>query len=195
MKKLLALVSAALVALLVAAGGASADGKPHEFRWDIVDESFGLTAGGYAVSTDPSTGDTLRLSGSGQFEIEEKEADGGGTFVHRSESGKVLGKGIYRVTALRSWKPLSGGIVGTGLVDGVGDLREARSGIAKLVFTAYVDGAVVAHGVITVYCALPGAPAGSIEGVTVHARAVDGATADFTEVEPDNGPTVFHVLQ
>ncbi|MFN2490946.1 MAG: hypothetical protein ABR529_14685 [Actinomycetota bacterium] len=196
MKRVLASgVAAALIALLLAAAGANADGRLHEFRWDIVDLSFGATAGGQSVSTDPATGDTVTLSGSGQFETEEREADGGGTFVHRSASGEVLGEGIYRVTALRSWKPLSGSLVGTGLVDGIGDLREARSGIAKLGLTAYVDGAVVAHGVITIYCALPGAPAGSIEGVALHVRTADGATADFTEVEPDNGPTVFHVLQ
>jgi len=55
-------------------------------------------------------------------------------------------------------------------------------------------GSVVATGLMTIMCALPGAPPGNEEGVTVivHPAGTDIHIL-FTE-KTDGGPTLFHVI-
>jgi hypothetical protein len=193
-KLFLAGIAAVVVSLLLSNAGATGESATgvRTLRWDLIDLDFAGTAGGKTVSTDPTTGETLTLTGSGTFDV-ELEADGGGRFVHRSETGKVLGRGVYRVTKLGSWDPSAGSLVGSGLIDAIGDLSEARSGIARLRTVFYVRGEVAAHALVTVFCDLPGGPTFG-EGVTVRGETVDGTSFNFSERHPDEGPTIFHVI-
>lgn len=161
-------------------------------RWDVVDidpQTLIILAGGKAASQDPSSHDTLTLTSTGQAEPRESAANGGGTFVHRNPDGSIVARGIYVVRRFVSWTPLPGSLIGTPLIDGIGEKDEARSGILTVRIALYVGGNVVRHARLTVHCALPGAPDTALEGVTV--KVHNGPS--FTAIT-DNGPTLFHVL-
>jgi hypothetical protein len=162
-------------------------------RWDIIDidpQAGVLTAGGTAVSQDPTSHDTLTFTSSGQAEPGSREANGGDTFVHRHADGSVVAQGVYVVTGFVSFKPLAGSLSGTPLIDGIGEKAEAHSGILTVRISVYVAGKVVATARLSVHCALPGAPSSAFEGATV--KFHNGP--DFSKIV-DDGPNVFHVIQ
>jgi len=205
----IALLSLSLVAgasLAATAGGArddAASGEDHLFvRWDLVEFVGGIIlAGGSDVSTDAETGDTVKLTGSGQAEPLEHEAAGGGTFVHKNEEGKTLARGAYYVTDFKSWKRLAGGSLDeTGLIDGIGNgpganpnEHEPTSGVLRLKvrFVPVVDGEPQpgVDGILRINCNLPGTVEPVREGVRVMVPSLD---LDF---RPTSGFTLFHALR
>src|SRR5690242_15468520 len=101
------IVAAALTLLTTFASAASSAGAQH-VRWDIVSTTgippASLNPGGHASATAPD-GDTITLTGSGDFVAPangggSSGATGGGTWT--TTSG---GSGTYSVTALVSWEP------------------------------------------------------------------------------------------
>jgi hypothetical protein len=178
------------------ASASNSDGARSQdvlIRWDIIDidpQAGVLTAGGTAVSEDPTSHDTLTFTSSGQAEPAGHEANGGGTFVHRHADGSVVARGVYVVTGFVSFKPLAGSLTGTPLIDGIGEKDEAHSGILTVRISVYVGGKVVATARLAVHCALPGAPSSAFEGATV--KVHNGP--DFSKIV-DDGPNVFHVSQ
>ena len=192
-KRMVAVLGLAVMAVCGGATPASAGLEgPPVLRWDIVSLTSGgvLLAGGSATSTSSATGDTLTLTGTGQAEPAELEAAGGGRFVHRAKDGTVLTRGVYTVTGFKSFTPESGSLVGVGVVDAIGQLNESHSGILTVRVAFWVHGKLAARGVLRVFCALPGAPAGLEEGVTASVQPVGSSVVlNFDEQEPDNGPT------
>jgi hypothetical protein len=161
-------------------------------RWDLINlnpRTLIAVPGGAASAEDPATGELVRITGSGQFDPDDETASGGGTFVARDADGSVIERGVFVVSDFISWQPLAGSIVGTPIIDGVAEKPDARSGIVTLEIAGYVRGELIGHATLEVHCALPGAPAGSHEGVTVE---VEGGPSFTTMV--DHGPTIFHVL-
>lgn len=161
-------------------------------RWDLIrlnPQTLIAVPGGAASAQDPASGEVVRITGSGQFDADDETASGGGTFVARDAGGSVVERGVFVVSDFISWQPLAGSIVDTPIIDGVAEKADARSGILTLEIAGYVRGEFIGHAVLEVHCALPGAPAGSHEGVTV---AVEGGPRFTTMV--DHGPTIFHVL-
>src|SRR5438876_12176455 len=97
-----AILAVAATVAWAAAAPASAGEQQRVVRWDIVNVTNGvLLAGGSATSTASATGDTLTLTGTGQAEPAEREASGGGTFVHRHSDGTVFARGVYTVAGLQ----------------------------------------------------------------------------------------------
>ncbi len=176
-------------------------GSPSEsvVRFDLVSiVDGGALSGGTAVSTavGPTgfVGDTLTLTASGTAEPSEGEASGGGTFVHKAPDGTVKVAGFYTVTRFVSWRPTSGSFAATGLTDAIGSADEAHAGVLQVRVRFWSGGNVVANGLMTITCALPGAPAGLEEGVTVNAHPVGtDLHIRFTE-KTAPGPTLFHVI-
>jgi hypothetical protein len=130
----------ALVALWLSAGSVSAATRtkeanetPRVLRWDVAkcDSSScdALVVGGHAKWHNAS-GATIRFTGSGQTEIREGEAAGGGLWTRRNSSGQLVGRGVYNVRAFISWKGF-GGTLGN-VADAIGSGREVRSGVLKL---------------------------------------------------------------
>ena len=177
-------------------------GNQRFVRWDLI-QFVGnvILAGGENVATDAKTGDTLTLTGSGQAEPGEREAAGGGTFVHADQGGTEMDSGAYYVTGFISWRPLAGGSLdGLGLTDGIGngpgaqpDEGEPSSGVLKLRIhaVAVVDGEPQegVNGVLIVYCHLPGTIVDVPEGVAVRVPAFD------LNFRPTSGVTLFHRLR
>ncbi len=193
MRRALRVLAVLLVSGTGLIGVTSAQGASSSqlLRWDLVEFSPAPTtilAAGTAVSKDPATGDALAVTGTGQADLGAATARGSGTYVYR-HAGAVVGRGFYVITQFVSWTPLSGGLAGVPVRDGIGDRGDARSGILDMRFAAFQDGKRVAVGVLSVHCALPGAPPTAVEGIRV--RIDNGG--QFTRIV-DNGPTLFHQL-
>ena len=195
MKRTVALLAGlALAGALIAAAVAPAGAHTVRLvRWDVVKRSGhppALVAGGSARATDPATGDTLTLTGTGQAEPRQRAAAGGGSFIHRHADGTSCCRGVYLVTGFVSFTQGPGSLAGTGILDAIGDREQATSGVLRVrVKLVHADG-MVAEGTLTISGALPGAPAGSLEGVQL---TVDGEHA-FTQIRPGSH-TLLHTLR
>jgi hypothetical protein len=123
------------------------------------------------VATASSNGDTIEIAGEGTLKVHPKEASGGGTLVHRDADGNLLGQGTFEVTELLSFKSYGAGDP---------DLIPAdwRSGKAIFRVDLIAGGNVVAEGILTVGCRLPGAkmPGGLFEGATLNVQGGGAAT-------------------
>jgi hypothetical protein len=183
------IVAAALTLLTTFASAASSAGAQH-VHWDIVSTTgippASLNPGGHASATAPD-GDTITLTGSGDFVAPangggSSGATGGGTWT--TTSG---GSGTYSVTALVSWEPATAQ-ANVGFVDNI-DEGTRTNGTAVLDI-AFSDGST---GVLTVGCHGPGAPPGIFEGIAT----TKGFKTYYSVPTPvpgvDAGRTLFHV--
>ena len=207
-RAMIALLALGLVlgTTLVATGRArsetgSSSGDKALIRWDLIRIGGNIIlAGGRDVSTDAATSDAITITGSGHAEPGEKEAAGGGTFVHRHKDGTLVAQGAYHVTGFISWQRLTGGsFAGTGLIDGIAngtgatpDEQEETSGVLTLAaeFVPLVKGEPQpgVQGTIIVNCDLPGTSGTAEEGVEVQVPSLD---LDFTQT---SGNTLLHLL-
>src|SRR5438876_1245976 len=117
--------------------------KETTIRWDIVKfttfipPTFQADGQASALANDRSG---IALTGSGTFEVgENDEVTGGGRWVTFLASGQETGRGTYRVTSLLRFDLAPGTIVGTPVVDNIGDKAAAHSGLAALAIR-YSDG-------------------------------------------------------
>ena len=166
-------------------------------RWDLVKiVQRTVFAGGNDVGRDGANHDTITLTGSGEAEPGEKEAAGGGTFVHKhrvsghrsdhpgeeKDAREVEVHGIYVITGFMDWQPAGGTLT---VADGIGHASEASSGILTLKVRLFPSRGGYQDGVLTVNSRLPGATFDIEEGITL---AIDG----FYFVQ-DEGRTLFHM--
>ena len=195
------LATSALVVLAVlswplfAAAGANDDREETRVRWDIVRfTSFApptFQAGGVA-SARANDGSTIMLTGSGTFEVgESDEVTGGGQWATFNPSGTMTGSGRYRVRRLIRFDLAPGTIVGTPIIDNIGDKAAAHSGLVALTIQ-YSDGS---RGVLFVSCDLPvGTPPQIFEGVTASKGFVDYWNRVAPVANVDGNRTAFHFL-
>jgi hypothetical protein len=164
-------------------------------RWDLIEIADGAAlVGGEDVATNPSTGESITLTGSGHVRPRSHEAFGGGTFVHEDVDGNEVAVGTYTVTRFVGFRRLRGGnFAATGLIDAIGDPDEASSGILVVKVRALAEGAPpdeAVEALLEVHCHLPGTVEETFEGVRI--------TADGQVFEPDpdrHGVTLFHVMR
>jgi hypothetical protein len=132
------------------------------------------------------TGDTIVLTGSGQFKPGLGDAAGGGTFIHRHANGTEVAHGVWVVTGFVSWAPAGGFL--PPVTDGVGEASEASAGIVVLHVHLTSSTSVSHFGQLSINCQLPGSSNPLIEeGIVLTVE-----THVFTQ---DGGATVFHVLE
>jgi hypothetical protein len=165
------------------------DNKPELIRWDLVAVGDGaVVPGGTDVARDAATGDTMTLTGSGFAHVDEGRASGGGTFVHKTASGKF--SGVYYVTEFMSFTKPGGSLTGFLTTDAIGSLDQTTGGeLFVRVHAIATDGSgLKADGVLGVHCELPGGATTIKEGVTL---TVDGTPLKFLQ---KTGATLFHVL-
>jgi len=192
------LAVAAIVILALTPIGATAAPGGRLMRWDLhqlvpgpTHTMPGLTNVSTVPAGQPFAGDTITVTGTGQFNITAGTASGGGTFVHRRADGTLVGEGVYVVTRFRSFQRVTpnGSLEGLGIVDTIGPIADARSGIARLrVKLIAADGSMAGRATLFVHCHLPGAPDIG-EGIKL---IVDGGPA-FTTLT--SGLTLFHILR
>ena len=157
-------------------------------RWDIIviDNSGVILPGGTNVARDARTGETIDLTGSGQAEPKERSAAGGGTFIRRDANGSEVAHGVYFVKGFRSFENAGGTLVGTGLIDGIGELEETTGGILSLDVRLLPSSGGSVDGILGVHCTLPGSTGSIKEGETLSV-----AKLNFVQ---DTGDNLFHVL-
>jgi hypothetical protein len=191
----LVLLGLLLGGLLAATNAVGNHTRGKIVRWDLVEIANGTAvAGGENVATDPASGESLTITGSGHARPLSHEAFGGGTYVFEDADGNEVESGSYRVTEFVSFRRLRGGnFTATGLIDGIGDPAEASSGIMTVKVRALADGAPPEQGVdalLEVHCHLPETVEDTFEGVRI---TVDG---QVFEPDPDrHGVTLFHVMR
>ena len=176
--------------VLLAPEAVLADGDNHEevdlLRWDLIQIVQGVVlAGGTDVARDAATGDTVSLTGSGQSRPRQHKADGGGTFLHKHPNGSEVAHGVYLVTGFKSFVNGGGSLVGTGLTDGIDELKHTTGGLLSMNVHLMPASGGSLSGVLEVHCSLPGGKP-ETEGVRL-------SVATFKFVQ-DTGFTLFHVL-
>lgn len=168
-------------------------GQAAHIRWDIHhNTSFSpptFEAGGFA-SAFANDNSSITLTGSGTFVA---PAGGDGT------SSAVTGRGdwetsnnesgTYKVAGLVRWEEAPGSI-GSGTIDNIAPIANARAGLAVLRIE-YSDGE---HGVLTVSCALAGTPDSVFEGITASKGFVDYWNRVAPLPNIDGNRTNFHVV-
>jgi hypothetical protein len=97
--------------------------------------------------------------------------------------------GTYRVRRLIRFDLAPGTIVGTPIVDNIGDKAAAHAGLAALAIR-YSDGS---HGVLFVSCKLPGAPPSVFEGITASKGFVDYWNRVAPVAGVNGNRTAFHI--
>ncbi len=159
----------------------------HHVRYDLIRIVQGvLLTGGENVGRDAATGDTVTLTGSGEFKPATMDAAGGGTFVHQHANGTEVAHGVWVATGFVSWEP-AGGVLPQGVTDGIGELSEASAGIVTIHVVLKPSSGGSVPATLSVNCALPGASFPIEEGITLKT-----ASSVF---EQHGGLTVFHILQ
>src|ERR671931_1853539 len=106
----LVLAIAMLLSVLLAGEAFAQRAAGRQWRWDLIQIGVGMTAlaGGTDTSRDAATGETISLTGSGQFRPSARTASGGGTFVHKRADGTEVAHGVYIVSSFRNFR-LGGG--------------------------------------------------------------------------------------
>jgi len=177
------------LALVAALPSWATDGAQH-VRWDIISTTgippAPINPGGHASATAPD-GDTITLTGSGDFVAPangggSSGAIGGGTWT--TTSG---GSGTYTVTALVSWQ-FANFQSEVGFVDNIDEGTRANgTSVLEIKFSDE------STGVLTVGCHGPGAPPGIFEGI-----ATTKGFKTYYAVQPpvpgvDANRTLYHV--
>lgn len=190
-----ALALGATLMLLTTFASASSGGARH-VRWDIIHVANGvppgpITAGGVASAEAANGGGKITLTGSGTFVAPaggegSNGVTGGGTWTTSSDGNS----GSYTVEALVDFEFANFQSPPPAFIDNIGDANHKAANGNAVLRIEYSDGS---HGVLTVGCHGPGAPAGIFEGIAV----TKGYKTYYTVGAPvggvDANRTIFHV--
>ena len=124
-----------------------------------------------------SNGDTVAITGSGSFTPGDDDAEGRGTFTHRSATGAVLAHGTWKAEELVSFVSF-----GSGSAQGLPSNFEG--GIAVLKVELRTSSGVEVGAVLLISCELGNPPAGTFEGISLNVGFINFNT-------PVSGFTVF----
>jgi hypothetical protein len=169
--KLLLVAFAGLLSVVLVLGAANAVAAvEEEFAFHVGDPflaSLGFPSG---VVARASNGDTIRVIGSGELNVVEREADGSGTFEHRDSTGTLLASGTWEATELISFTNFGGQ---TGLPP---DFRGGSAVIQVHVVghpAANPSATIEFDATLTVDCRLGNFPADFAEGITFNAGFIN----------------------
>ena len=140
-----------------------------------IDPTFSFNLVGPQAASNPSNGETIRVTGSGSFDPVSQIVVASGSFTIFNGSA-AISHGSWKATAFDSFTPFGGP------VDGL------QGGTLSIFVTLFPDsGPPMAHQSMTVNCLID-APANftGSEGVAV---------GDFTNILPVRGHTLFHLNQ
>lgn len=106
-------------------------------------------------------GDTVAVTGEGEFTVNPKSAEGGGAFTHTFASGGSI-TGTWTATDLLEYQPY-----GCGVVFGEPIPANLCGGVVRLRVTLTV-GTTSLPGILTVFCLIgPNPPNSADEGITL----------------------------
>ena len=187
-RKFLGVGAAGTLGVVLAPQSVLADDEEIELlRWDLVAITQGVVlSGGQNMARDAASHDVVTMTGSGEAAPKRRTATGGGTFVHKHANGEVVVQGVYTITEFVSFKAAGGSLAATGLIDGIGTLKQTTGGVLTMKIKALASNGRTVTGVLGVDCAVPGVEFPIEEGVTV-----DVLSFKFRQA---GGFTLFHAL-
>lgn len=119
------------------------------------------------ITMTSESGDTLALTGSGSFNPGTRVAAGGGTFVHRTAAGTVVGMGAWEAMTVLAFKSY-----GTDTTGGLPPNLEGGMLLVR-VHISPASGGPGLLAVMTVGCLIGAFPAGAFEGVHLAVQGLD----------------------
>jgi len=167
---LVAFAVVVVILLIAPAALASRSEKEEEFEFHIGDKflaKFGL--GGASVAQ-ADNGDKIYIVGSAEFEVDEREAEGRGTFQHFSSTGTLIASGTWKATRLLSFVNFGGE---------AGLPPDLRGGTAVLKIRVVGHPAANPHStvrfnaILTIDCEIGNFPPGFMEGITLNAGFIN----------------------
>lgn len=182
MRKRSSLLFIALLVLFAALGTGSARADHLAWDWHIADafieEGTGIDQTGARAA---DRGDVISVVGTGTFDPDTGEADGGGTFEHRKGKGKLIGFGTWEANGVQDFALWGCG--GEGLPDNF------CGGVLALDVTLFQpDGTPAFDGVLTAVCLIGNVPPGAKEGITLELEG----SLDFDKlIEEESGLTLY----
>ncbi len=144
-----------------------------------------------------SSGDTVKISGSGTFSLHPKSISGDGnlvqaafgpvprTFTHRDAGGNVLAEGTWEPTAVLSYSSYGPATEEQNAFFG-GLPEGSEGGKVKVKVALFVDGVHVHDGILTIVCELGQPPTNSVEETLL---LVQDTPFNFNEVV--SGDNIF----
>lgn len=179
----LALAFVFLASIVVASPSrvlAGSDG-PASFSYHIGDafqQGFGFPAGDQASAPN---GDTVKVIGTGTFDVAMKAARGGGTFTHFAPDGSVRGAAHWNATRLVDFQFYGCG--GPQLPDSF------CGGRANIAIDISPDAAPGTHidGFVEIECLIGKFPAGAFEGIRLNIPGL----IHFNKPIMESGVTLF----
>jgi hypothetical protein len=189
-----AALSIGVLGVAMTSFAASAAGTAQHVRWDIIHLAETtpptITAGGVASASAANGGDTITLTGSGNFVAPANgrgsgNVTGGGTWTTSGDGQS----GTYKVTRMVIFQFANFQL--PVLNDQLSFAGTAANGSAVL-RVRFSDGS---KGVLTVGCHGPGAPPGIFEGIAITKGFVTYYAVQPPTAGVDANRTVFHVRQ
>ena len=167
MRRLFLMASTLLLLLFGGAGNAQAATSTGSFHY-LVGTGFlcGLAASACPDIARADNGDTIRVSGQGDLNADNKTASGGGTFEHHAANGTLIGSGTWTTTGLVAFSFFGCG--GPGLPSNACGGRAALA--VHLKATAGPAAGHEADGIMQVECEIGNPPPGTTEGIRLNVR-------------------------
>ena len=164
----------------------------RRIRWDLVSLILPDIEAGGDDTASAEGGSTLTLTGTGTFRPgQSRQVTGGGTWTTNNPDVPG-GPGTYRVTELVSWIQAPGTLVGTPLIDHIGNgtKTDTRAGLAVLRIK-YSDGL---DGILFVSCNISGTPPSVDEGINASRGFVNFFHPGMPNFTKHSNRTLFHAL-
>jgi hypothetical protein len=146
---------------------------------DAFIQSLGFPPGNKAMA---ENGDVVTVIGTGTFDVAAKSAIGGGTFVHKTSGGAIVGRGTWAATELLTFQSY-GNAVPQGLPPTFFGGRVAL----KVLLTPTANPSVHLPAILQIECALGNPPGGAVEGVRLNVQDV----INFDKTVPESGANLY----
>ena len=146
---------------------------------DAFIQNLGFPAGNKARA---DNGDVVTIIGTGTFDVAAKSATGGGTFVHKTSGGTVVGSGTWAATALLDFQSY-----GNAVPQGLPPTFFGGRVMLTALLTSSANPSAHLPAILQVECALGKVPAGAVEGVRLNVQDV----INFNKTVPESGANVY----
>ena len=146
---------------------------------DALIQSLGFPPGNQARA---ENGDVVTVIGTGTFDAGAKSATGGGTFVHKTSGGTVVGSGTWAATGLLTFQSY-GNAVPQGLPPTFFGGRVAL----KVLLTPAANPSVHLPAILQIECALGKPLPSTVEGVRLNVQDL----INFNKTVPESGANVY----
>ena len=146
---------------------------------DALIQCLGFPAGNKAMA---ENGDVVTVIGTGTFDVAAKSATGGGTFVHKTSGGTVVGSGTWAATGLVDYQSY-GNAVPQGLPANFFGGRVTLTAV----ITPSANPSVHLPAILQIECALGNFPPSAVEGVRLNVQDV----INFNKTVPESGANLY----